>query len=47
MYCPSCGCVTFGEDCEWCGPATLYKDKGNYCEDCGGKKEEARGKDTT
>ena len=23
--CPSCGTLTLGKDCEFCGPAELYK----------------------
>lgn len=36
MYCPNCGCLTLDKDCEWCGPASLYKGRERYCPDCGG-----------
>lgn len=38
MFCTNCGCMTLDKECEWCGPADLYKDKEKYCEDCGGVK---------
>ena len=37
-YCPNCGCLTFEKECEWCGPAELYKGEEKYCIDCGGLK---------
>lgn len=51
MYCPNCGCMTLGNDCEWCGPPELYKNP-KYCTDCGGttqnkKGETSNGKDST
>lgn len=37
-YCSHCGCLLLNDkDCEWCGPDD---NKGPYCQDCGGKKEE-------
>ena len=38
MFCPNCGCMTLGNDCEWCGPVSLHTGKEKYCEDCGGVK---------
>jgi len=31
--------MTLDKDCEWCGPASLYKDKEKHCKDCGGVKK--------
>jgi hypothetical protein len=31
--------MTFSEDCEFCGPATLYKDKEEFCGECGGRRK--------
>lgn len=39
LYCPNCGCVTLGKDCEFCGPPELYKKNPTFCIDCGGRKE--------
>lgn len=46
IFCPNCGCVTLGKDCEWCGPARLYERNPKFCTGCGGLVERKEHKDT-
>jgi hypothetical protein len=34
-YCPNCGYLVFGKDCDLCGSSRLYGGKERYCEYCG------------